>query len=434
MLSVAPTGSGKTRIGLEAAMGAIKRRGDVLWLAGRQELVDQPVASLAKYGWHDVRVVASGKDERCSDAPLTIASIQTLVARDYMPPASLVVLDESRHYVAEEWGKIAGAYANSVRLGLDATPARSDGKGLGYLFDEIVAISTVRELTAAEFLVPSVIHAPPAYQKELAGTPLEKWREHAEGKRTIVFCTSIAHAIEVAQEFERAGIAAEALEADTPKDQRKAALDRLRTGETTVLTNCMLFTEGLDLVELECVIIARGVSHESTWLQMGGRALRPSPHTGKTEALIIDLRGHMWRHGLLDDERIWQLAGEAVRRKDPDAKPVQCPECGAAGRGNEQCRCGRKLPPPPRPRVKAKDLQAYRSGEVPQKKHATLRRFVRREMDRGKSPWRAAHIYKGAYGEKPDRAVLLEIIRETKQEQRDAAAPADSKQRDMWGS
>lgn len=416
VLVVMPTGSGKTRCGLDFASGAIAKGGKTLWLAPRAELVDQPVARLAELGWYSTRVVKAGRVEGDPTAPITVASIQTLVARGYTPPADVVVFDEARHYVAARWAEIASAYPDAAKVGLDASPARADGSPLGDLFDSIVQISSVAELTAQGWLVPSVVYAPGQHQPELQGTPLEKWRQHADGLRTIVFCTSVHEAHRQAEEFRGAGVAAEAVDGTTPLEERRAALDRLRTGETLVICNCLLFTEGLDVVELEAIIIARGVANPWTWIQMGGRVLRPSPHTGKTIARIIDLRGHFHRSqfGPLNRPREWSLEGRPLRPLEPLPPCVQCRKCLAWTEGGRACpACGAEVPPPPPPRVKAGDLQEYRSQHDGEAERVNrLRGFVARELDAGRSAWRAAHIYRGTYGEAPSREQMRSVIRE----------------------
>lgn len=366
-LALCPTGGGKTRLGLEAIRGAIAKGNSALWIAPRNELVSQPIAKLHELGWHAVRSVAGGRVEGDPNARLTVASIQTLVARDYAPPADVVIFDEARHYVAAEWGKIAGHYARAARIGLDATPARADGSPLGDLFERIVPISSVAELTSLGWLVPSVIYGPADYRRELADTPLASYQRLAPGKRAIVFCTSRAEAKRCAEAFTTAGYPAEAVDSHTPLDVRRGALDRVRSGETLVLCNVALFTEGLDLVELECIIVARGVAHESTWLQIGGRGLRPSPRTGKTHCIVIDLRGHRWRYGFLDDERTWHLDGEPIRRPEALPPAVQCRRCLAWHRGGGRpCPlCGARLPDPPPPKVTKRELLELRRERVP---------------------------------------------------------------------
>lgn len=418
VLAVAPTGAGKTLMALGVSAGALERGRSVLWLAPRAELVDQPVAKLASYGWHSVRVVKAGVSGD-PHAPITVASIQTLVARDYAPPADIVIFDEARHYVAAEWGTIAAKYSNSIRIGLDATPIRADGSPLGDLFDELVQVATVRELQelwhqteGREGLVQMGVWAPAGYQKELAEHPVKAWQKHAAGKKTIVFCQDVAHAAEVACDFRAAGIPAESVDGTTKASVRREALARLTRGDTLALMNCALFMEGLDLPSLEAVEIARGVAHEATWIQILGRALRPAE--GKTRGLCLDLHGHVHLHGFPEDERTYSLDGLAVRRSGLLPSIVQCKSCHAWGRGGQACSmCGVPLPPPPRPRVRVSEMAEVRAraaAESEEQRRAWLVKHVAELVQDGANAWQAAHIFRARYGVTPARAWMLEAV------------------------
>ena len=85
-----------------------------------------------------------------------------------------------------------------------------------------------------------------------------------------------------------------------PASERKRALDAHARG--AVLVNCMVLTEGWDSPETSVCILARGCGSVSTYLQIVGRVLRPSP--GKDHAVLIDLTGRsVDAHGPPDDDR-----------------------------------------------------------------------------------------------------------------------------------
>lgn len=405
LLAVAPTGAGKTRIALEVATSAIGKGQRVLWLAPRNELVEQPVRRLRATGWDDVCAIYDGRVEGQPTAPITVASIQTLVARDLTPPASVVVFDEARHYVADEWGRIAGAYSDVCRIGLDATPARADGKAMGELFDRIVPISSIAELTELGFLVPSRVVCPDEYG-QLCDDPVPFWQRWAPGTRTLVFCPSQKEARKQAELFREAGVAAESVDASSTVDERRAALDRVRSGETTVLVNCMLYTEGLDLVELETIQIARGVGHPSTWIQIGGRGLRPSPHTGKTHCTILDMRGHFWRpqFGPLDAPRVYCLEGKPMTLQKGLPQCTMCPDCHGWYPGGTMCPlCGVETPAPPPPKVSKREAreQFYARQRRNGPKWETFRKYVADAMAKGHSKRAPAMRFKARYGHFP---------------------------------
>lgn len=413
-----PTGGGKTHIGLRCAEMMTGRGGRVLWLAHREELVNQPVQRILADGWPVDRlcVVSAGRVSGNRSAPLTIASIQTLLAMPaealgaLLATIDLFVLDEARHYAAAQWSRIGRtAKRSAYMLGLDATPVRLDGKPLGDLFDRIIIGATVTELVADGHLVPSVVMAPAAFQDELAEDPADAYARVAAGQSAIVFCANVRHAQTVAACINARGHVAEALDAKTREDRRAGAIKRFVAGETRVLVNVRLLTEGTDLPRAECIVHAAPVGSLSDWIQKGGRGLRPSLSTGKTRCTVIDLHGSVHQHGLLDDPHVWTLDGAGVRQADALPQIGQCPKCYAWGRSASRCAspsCGFVLPmfSPPAPRVKAADLVEVRRADSEDVRRERLLRMAIEEVRAGRSAWRAGHRWRGTYGERPPDA------------------------------
>lgn len=350
-----PTGAGKTLTALHLIQKALSEQRRVLWLAAKEELVYQPVDALYKYGFAS-RIITRGEQRGHLGSYLTVGTIQSLLRWENPPPADLVIFDEARHYVASQWGKLAGAYHQSIRIGLDATPARADGSPLGDLFDALIPGPAVADLVHWGFLVPSVVFAPNKQQDDWAETPVEAYRRLAPNRRTILYAPSVHEAKRQAMLFEQAGFKALAVDGTTKTTQRAQALGLLATGGIDVLCNCNLFVEGLDVPSVECAIIARGVSAESTWIQIGGRTLRPSPGTGKERATIIDLHGHVHKHGPLDVARTFHLDGLPIRRPANLPAAVQCKGCLGWGSGSVCNHCGFALPPPPPPKITRAEL------------------------------------------------------------------------------
>lgn len=415
-----PTGGGKTHIGLRCAGMMTGRRGRVLWCAHRDELVNQPVKRILADGWPvtDLCVITAGRTSGPTGASLTIASIQTLLAMPSKALASLLatfdlfVLDEARHYAAAQWGTIArAAKPSAYMLGLDATPVRTDGKPLGDLFDHLLTGATVSELVAAGHLVPSVVLAPAAAQDELAEDPADAYARVVPGESAIVFCGSVTHARNVAADIRARGFTAEALDAKTREDVRTAALARYMSGETRVLCNVRILTEGTDLPRTSAILHACRPGSLADWIQKGGRGLRPSPETGKDRCTVIDLQGSVHAFGLLDDPHVWTLDGAGVRQADALPQIGQCPKCYAWGRSATSCRmCGYVLPmfAPPAPKVKAADLVEVRRADADDVRRARLDKFALEEVRAGRSAWRAAHRYRGTYSEAPPREWMIE--------------------------
>ena len=346
-----PTGGGKTALALALALSHLGRdtAHRVLWFAHRDELVEQPLGKLR--GWSAPVAALRPGEPPPGDARIIVASIQTVLARglDVLPRASLVVLDEARHYAdAPEWSAIARAVAEGRHvIGLDATPSGD----LRPLFDHLVPGPSVAELTEQGHLVPAVHIGPAEEQTALADDPIDAYLRHVSPGRALIFCRDVAHAYAVAADAQRAGVRAACVEGRVTVERRREALAAYLRGELDVLTNVMCLVEGTDLPSTEGVIVARGVSNEETWIQIGGRGLRPFP--GKTRCKLVDLLGLTHRFGLLSEPRTWGLDGKGLAPRPANLPPVvTCPRCLALAPPSAVCPgCGMATPPRPPPRL-----------------------------------------------------------------------------------
>lgn len=338
VLVVVPTGGGKTVVASEMIRSAVGRAKRVLFLAHREELLRQSVDKLAACGVDDVRVIRAGSVLGNHDAPVTVASIGTLCRPRWAvvcPPADVVVVDEAHHAVASTWRTILDRYPHAVIVGLTATPQRADGTPLGDAFQSMVIGPTVAELVARGHLVTCRVFAPDRQLEagEVAQSPADAYALHGNGERAIVFCANVEHARRVAAEFT---VPTEVITGETR--DRSAMLARFASGETRVIVNVYVLTEGFDDPSVGVCILARNPAHDGTYLQMVGRVLRPSP--GKTHATLIDLCGSVHAHGLPDEPRTYTLDGEGIRASNREALK-QCTTCGACYRTAPVCpECG----------------------------------------------------------------------------------------------
>jgi len=352
---VSPTGSGKTTMATEI----VERLGrPTLWLAHRKELIDQAAERLAAHGLRAGIVMAGFRSD--PDARVQVASVQTLVRRN-KPPAGLVVVDECHHAAAETYQKILGDYTDAALIGLTATPFRLDGRGLGDLFGELVVAAWPDELCAA-----GVLHKPRVWASkapdlrgvrvvagdyslgalaertntaELNADIVQTWQKRATGRRTVAFAVDIAHSEAITEAFRQAGVPAEHLDGATPRAERDAILARLASGETLVVSNCMVLTEGWDLPALECAIIARPTASLNLHLQMIGRVMRACH--GKDGALVLDHAGNHHVHGLVTRRLDYTLSDERVGFSEPLGLR-RCSHCGLLFETDEPCcpECG----------------------------------------------------------------------------------------------
>lgn len=114
------------------------------------------------------------------------------------------------------------------------------------------------------------------------------WQNRAgERKSTIVFCVDLAHVFDLAAMFRDHGVDARFITGTTPKRVRSERLDAFKAQEFPVLLNCGIFTEGTDIPNIDCVLLARPTKSRNLLVQMIGRGMRL--HPGKTNCHVIDM-------------------------------------------------------------------------------------------------------------------------------------------------
>jgi DNA repair protein RadD len=382
-----PTGGGKTVIAAALIKQEANAGGDVVVLVHRTELVDQMMEKLFAVGI-DAGIIKAGYKPRPGQR-VQVCSVQTLHARAIraqrieMPRATLVVVDECHHARARTWREILEALPDAKIVGLSATPARGDGRGLGNIFELIVESPQTNDLIDLGFLVGTRFYAPHdpdlrgvrtragdyiesqlaerMDQPQLVGDIVEHWLRLAARRATIAFCCSVGHSKSLRDEFRKTGVMAEHLDASTPADERKAILARLARGEVDVVCNCGILTEGFDAPNVGCIVLARPTKSTVLYRQMLGRGLRIAP--GKEHCLVLDHSGAVFRQGFPEDRVEWTLRED--KRTDVPAQSarsahhapalVTCPECQAVRLEGQPCSACGWRPQPKRQEVEVAD-------------------------------------------------------------------------------
>jgi superfamily II DNA or RNA helicase len=400
---VAPTGAGKSVIFAETARRHIDRGGRVLAVVHRRELARQAVGHFKARGIDDVRLVIGGTSLGPTDARVTVAAIQTLTSkgwRDRLPAASMVIWDECHHIKAPSFATVKLAYATAKHIGFTATPERADRSPLGDAFERMVVVATPRELIDGGFLVPCDVWAPAGGRNALAADAVDAYLEHGERKRAIVFCANVQHAKEVSERLRAADVPAEYVDGTMRTADRDAALGRFASGESRVITNCNLISEGFDVPACKCVVIARGCDSVAMFLQAVGRALRPE--SSGESALVLDLRGAVHKHGLPDADREFSLNGEAISTGPKVAPAQQCKACGAVFSPRPKCpRCGRRAPVPESPEVRREELQRISETHSDDQRREYWERLCAQADKKGFRRGWAFHRFKARYGQPP---------------------------------
>lgn len=362
-LLVAPTGSGKTIMLSAVIQRIIKQDKRALVLQHRDELTDQNRKKFKRV----VPGVSTGvvnADEKQWNRQVTFAMAPTLTREknlDLLPPQDLIVIDEGHHSPAKSYTNIfeqAREKNTKVMLfGTTATAERGDSKSLREIFSNVSDQITLSELILAGHLVrPRTFVIDIGTQEALRGVkktvsdfdmgavekimdkqPLnqrivEEWRKLAGDRRTIVFASTVKHARDVAEEFQRQSITAAYLDGDTPSGERAQLVKDFDSGAIQVLVNCAVLTEGFDSQPVSCVILLRPSSHKSTMIQMIGRGLRtvdPEIYPGitKSDCIVIDFGISVLTHGSLEQDAV--LDGKQKLKQKGDAPIKICPDCGA---------------------------------------------------------------------------------------------------------
>ena len=380
-LGVAPTGAGKTV--MLAAIASRYRR--VLVVQHRDELVAQNERTFRAFTPLLRAGRWTGAEKRWRADGTTFAMVQTLArpaGLNEMHPVDLLCIDEGHHALAESYRRIierAKELNPDVHLlGVTATPDRGDGQGLGAVYGNCCDQIQVGELIRSGHLVRPVAHVLTLDEsvtqqlgtlartrsgeydmreaeavldvESLTEMAIAKWSELAGDRRTIAFCSTVAHAEHVTQSWQASGVTACLVTGGTPPEERKRLFAGFDRGETQVLVNVAVATEGFDSPPVSCVVLLRPSSYRSTMVQMIGRGLRVLsaeryPGVRKSDCIVLDFGRSVEAHGSI--EVLLDLDGRDGEAVDAGAAPRKtCPQCeGEVPLAVRECPlCGYEFP------------------------------------------------------------------------------------------
>jgi len=360
-LAVAPTGSGKT-IMLSAVTGRVLIEPDAkaCILAHRTELTGQNRTKFERVN-PGMTTSVFDANEKSWLGQATFAMVQTLSRQSHleqMPTLDLLVIDEAHHASSDSYRYVIDAVLarnpKASICGLTATPNRGDGKGLREIFSNVADQISLGEMIAAGHLVsPRTFVIDVGVQDALknvrktaidfdmdevasildkrliSDAVIKHWKEKAASRKTIIFCSTVAHAQHVCEAFEAANVNAVLVHGELSGGERKARLAAFESGSAQVVVNVAVLTEGYDYTPTSCVILLRPSSYKSTFIQMVGRGLRtidPEEFPGlvKSDCIVLDFGTASLMHGSLEQEV--NLDGHF---HDGEAPTKDCPDCGA---------------------------------------------------------------------------------------------------------
>lgn len=313
-LVVLPTGAGKTVI-FSHLPKYLPSALPMLVLAHRGELLKQ---AQEKILWSNPNLdVQIEKAEQHADmCDVVVASVPTLGRADseriLKYPKNYfksIVIDEAHHAAAPSYKRIIDYFNSSFILGVTATPQRSDSVRLTDVFQEIVYYKTIQDLIQEDYLCRLVGYRVKtdtdisevetnngdyiaSQLEEAINTPTRNasvvaaYLQIAPQKKAIVFASGVQHANDLALSF-RQKVTTEVLLGTTSEEDRLDILQRFKTGETKVLVNVGVLTEGFDEPSVEAIILARPTRSSLLYTQIVGRGTRL--FEGKQHCIIIDI-------------------------------------------------------------------------------------------------------------------------------------------------
>lgn len=334
-----PTGTGKTRlfVSLIRDIQKLQPEARMLIVAHRTELIEQISQSLTNH--YELRhSILGGKDAQ-GDTPILVASIQGWARRvgkdEHLTDIDYIIIDEAHHSLAPSYKKVLETYSEAKVLGVTATPYRLKKASFDTLYDTLIESAPMRQFLADGYLanyrfytvsdrtvalskVNRLTHfgADGDYKSQDLCNILDNdseterlydcYAQYATGRKGIIYAVSREHAAHIADLYNKKGVAAAAIDCNTPREERQRLINDFKQadGRLQVLVNVELFTEGFDCPAIDFVLLARPTRSLTLYLQQVGRALRPPP--SGDEVLILDYAGLYNRFGFPERPRNWQ--------------------------------------------------------------------------------------------------------------------------------
>lgn len=353
-----PTGTGKTKVGLDIAHDVVAGGKRVIWTVHLDTLVNQTLEEAYKFfSPEQVGVVKAERNQ--VDKPFIVASIQTLARErrlEQIIPPALTIVDEAhmsgapsyRRYF-EHVGAVPGG--SGYLLGLTATWMRGDKRGLGDIWEKVVFKRSTRWAVRNGYLVEPVgiqygpdgtgSHTDLDMSKvridktsddfnerdlqelvmvdDLRDTVIKGYLELAGGLPAALLAPTQASARYFIEGFNAAGIPAGEILASTNKATRAWNFAAYNAGTMSILGSCTALSVGWDSPKCAALLCVRPTRSQLLFIQSVGRVLRPWP--GKKRGLIIDFVGVL-------DDAVLESAVDLDATPEPAEVQYPCPQCG----------------------------------------------------------------------------------------------------------
>lgn len=349
-----PTGTGKTKTAI-ALIGERIAMGRRVWVLTPQTeifsqwLIDAHQNSLNPGTINDKGI--QGRDRRLYIVmPLSAVNLLHQIPERLWPDE--IITDECHHSAATTWQSIYDFFPRAIRIGLTATPRRTDRRPLSPIYTDIIQTITQRESIDQGYLARPLCIVPKDYharldvpgvdidtpeglarqaaalgETQIIGDVLGNYAYVFAGLPVLVACSTYPHAEQMTAAFNQSGWKWAHIHSNLPDRERARMLRDIRTGKLNGLCTVGIGIEGMDIPGLYGLIWLRRTMSLTIYLQFIGRVLRPLK--GKKYGVILDPVGNLFIHGFPDMPHEWSLDGVDPIEPNPDIPTmISCPWCG----------------------------------------------------------------------------------------------------------
>lgn len=326
-LVVMATGTGKTIVaGLDfrrlMESGKVK---SLLFVAHRKEILEQSLVTfrtIMRDGSFGELLVDGNRPTDWTHVFGSVQSIKNLDSEKFPSDAfDMIIVDEFHHAAASTYESLLNYFKPKVLLGLTATPERTDGQSILHWFENgISAELRLWEAIDRQILSPfQYFGINDNVDLEAAGVSwrrgfgydtnelsnvytgndarvaliLEQMNHYVDDlneMKAIGFCVSIEHAEYMAKKFNLAGIPSSAVTSKISSDDRTKTLAGFRNGTIKAIFAVDIFNEGVDIPDINTLLMLRPTESATVFIQQLGRGLRKSE--SKKSLTVLDFVGN----------------------------------------------------------------------------------------------------------------------------------------------
>ncbi len=317
-LLVSATGTGKTYLAAFDIAKVNPRK--VLFLAHREQLLDQAMESFQRVLGYDIHVgkVAAGKKEWQAD--YIFSTVQTMSKPDVLSRLDsnhfeYIIVDETHRIGADSYQKVLGHFEPEFLLGMTATPNRTDQYNICEDFDYNIAYEIrLQQAMEEKMLCPFhyfgitdmtvdglALGDKSEFRHLVANERIEHiierirfYGHEGDAVKGLIFCSRNDEAVELSRAFNDRGYKTVAISGSDSMDKRQEAIERLenveRDDHLDYIITVDIFNEGVDIPTVNQIIMLRPTQSAIIFVQQLGRGLRLVP--GKEFVVVLDFIGN----------------------------------------------------------------------------------------------------------------------------------------------